>query len=349
MILKNIIRIILLLIGYQFFTTKSQSQPALPKKLQKELLNYVWVNPQVGNRPLLGTYLEPEPGSNSLDMRLPEHYEPLLDTFSFIGAFVAKTEITANQYFIFLRDSLKLAQNDSNAIKNLIPACTPTAFFQKFCFSESEKLIYNPDYQQYPVVCVNYSQVLAYCSWLSNRLKKLIAQEKNSSAIEISVRIPTDLEYEFLLNASKVTQDNCGAFPLDAGSCAQFTENDGFKFLNPVRAFPANGLGLFGLYGNVAEWTQDDLGEIIVRDIRAYRRFMNEQRDEAQLNIPTPVDDARNYEDIYNQFREIKVIKGAAYCTTPYRVKGASRGACAINEAKCWIGFRTIIEITENK
>lgn len=336
----------LLLIVCHFFIITVQSQPVLPKRLQKELSNYVWVKQQTGKHFLLGTYLEAEPGSKPLDLRLPEHYEPLSDTFLFPNAWVSKTEITVFQYAAFLKDCLKLAQNDSNAIRNLLPACSSGAFSQNYCLPESERLIYNPAFQHYPIACVTYGQALAYCSWLTNRLNKLAAQEK-SPLVRLNARIPTDLEYEFLMDASKITRDNCGAFPIGVGSCAQLTEDDGFKFLNPVRAFPANELGLFGLYGNAAEWTSDNLGEVIVRDIRAYQSKVTEERDESIFNIPTPVDDVHNYDDVLAQFQGIKVIKGGAYCTTPYRAKGTSRGACAENEAKCWNGFRTVIEVSQ--
>lgn len=332
-----------------FFILNIHAQPILSKKLQKELSEFVWIDQKTEKHVVLGTYLEPEPGSKPLDLKLPEHYEPITDTFLFQSAFVSKTEVTAAQYALFLKDSLQLARNDSNAIRLLLPDCNREVLFPNYCMPESNKLIKLTQYSQYPVVCVNYTQVSAYCTWLTNRLNRLILSDKNTPAFSFEVRVPSDLEYEFLMGKDLSSiRDNCGAFPIGLGNNPQLTESDGFMFLNPVRAFPANSLGLFGLYGNASEWAQDDLGQVIARDIQIYRAATNELRDNSLINIPTPVEDPQNYEELYTQFDGIKVVKGGSYCTTPARANGATRGACPSNQSRCWLGFRPIINIIHN-
>ena len=102
---------------------------------------------------------------------------------------------------------------------------------------------------EHPVVHVSWRDATAYARWARKRL-------------------PTEMEWEFAARGGLdrkryvwgdeqrpggVLPANIwtGTFPHDN------TEADGYAATAPVRAFPANGYGLYGMSGNVWEWCQD--------------------------------------------------------------------------------------------
>lgn len=103
--------------------------------------------------------------------------------------------------------------------------------------------------KDHPVVHVAYEDVEAYATWADKR-------------------IPTEAEWEF------AARGGLDAKPFGWGDEFQpggkfmantfqgdfpnrNTGEDGFMATNPVRAFPPNGYGLYGMAGNVWEWTAD--------------------------------------------------------------------------------------------
>jgi formylglycine-generating enzyme required for sulfatase activity len=98
-------------------------------------------------------------------------------------------------------------------------------------------------------VHVAYPDAESYCAWAGKRL-------------------PTEAEYEFAarggLNGKRYAWGDelkpngkwpaniwQGVFPV------RNTKDDGFVGTSPVRAFPANGFGLYDAGGNVWQWTSD--------------------------------------------------------------------------------------------
>ena len=105
------------------------------------------------------------------------------------------------------------------------------------------------DRMDHPVVHVAYQDVEAYAEWADKR-------------------VPTEAEWEFAarggLDGKPYTWGDefqpggkfmantyQGSFP------NRNTGEDGFVATSPVRAFPPNGYGLYGMAGNVWEWTAD--------------------------------------------------------------------------------------------
>lgn len=104
--------------------------------------------------------------------------------------------------------------------------------------------------RDHPVVHIAYDDALAYAAWAGKRL-------------------PTEAEWEFAARggldraryvwghqvvghgASGPANTFQGRFP------HHDTAEDGYTSTAPVRAFPANGYGLYGMSGNVWEWVAD--------------------------------------------------------------------------------------------
>jgi formylglycine-generating enzyme required for sulfatase activity len=112
----------------------------------------------------------------------------------------------------------------------------------------------NPGFHQTerdPVVCVSWHNARAYISWLNGIVRRLA-----STSGEGPYRLPSEAEWEYAARAGTTTRfwwgdddDGAAAYAWHKGNSESQT--------HPVGLKPANPFGLYGIVGNVWQWTQD--------------------------------------------------------------------------------------------
>jgi formylglycine-generating enzyme required for sulfatase activity len=118
-------------------------------------------------------------------------------------------------------------------------------------------------YRNYPVVGISYEQAVAFCKWRTDRVKEYYAR-KYKKELLLEYRLPTAGEWESLAMASPdifaLQGKNKNGMPLlnfirmpgDSASTA-ILMSDNADVTAPVYSYAKNKLGLFNIYGNVAE------------------------------------------------------------------------------------------------
>ena len=118
----------------------------------------------------------------------------------------------------------------------------------------------------------------------------------------------------------------------------QNTEEDGYVFTSPVGTYPANGLGLLDMAGNVWEWTSDWFATTrpsapgtsccVPQNPRGGERDASINPHHAQFRIPR------------------KVVKGGSHLCAPsycLRYRPAARQPQDIDTGMSHLGFRCVV------
>ena len=111
-------------------------------------------------------------------------------------------------------------------------------------------------------------------------------------------------------------------------------KTDGYENLAPIKSFPANDFGLYGMAGNVWEWTSDWY------NVNYYKELLE---DTAACHNPKGPDYAYNPNNIYAQE---KVIKGGSFlCNIEYCIsyRISAKMSATPDTSLEHLGFRTVV------
>lgn len=175
----------------------------------------------------------------------------------------------------------------------------------------------------HPVVCVGWSDAVAFCKWLSGKTHR-------------TVRLPSEAEWEYACRAGTQTifswgdtleegKGLCNVADKTAkkrfGRWRIFPWEDGHVFTSPVGSYKPNAFGLYDMHGNVWEWCGDWYA-----------------RNYAKAGKVDPTGPATG---------EDRVIRGGSWMSSPPFVRSAYRRECDMRGFYCdnIVGIRVVVEV----
>ncbi len=164
-----------------------------------------------------------------------------------------------------------------------------------------------PGFEQtpaHPVVCVNWSDAAAFCTWLGKKTGR-------------SVRLPTEAEWEYACRAGTKTRFYFGKAEYTLGKYAWYTYNSVGK-THPVGQKEANAWGLYDMHGNVWESCLDYYSS------RYYAK--------AEKTDPKGP-----------RYGTYHVVRSGAWTSTPTQVDSANRQNHRRRESHSNRGFRVVV------
>lgn len=176
--------------------------------------------------------------------------------------------------------------------------------------------------EDHPVVHISWDDANAYAKWAGKRLATEAEWEYASRGGLEGKRFPWG--DEFKPNGKFMANTFQGEFPHHA------VAEDGYIGTSPVKAYPANGYGLYDMVGNVWEWTNDWYHGTIYQELA---------KQPICLNATGP---AQSY-DPQDPFAAKRVIKGGSFlCNVDYceSYRPSARRGQTPDTGTSHIGFR---------
>jgi formylglycine-generating enzyme required for sulfatase activity len=108
---------------------------------------------------------------------------------------------------------------------------------------------------RWPAACLDWRDAQAYVAWVNEKVR---ATRPELAGREGPYRLPSEAEWEFAARAGTTTArwwgNDIGAGRANCNGCGSPFD---YKVLAEVDAFAPNPFGLYGMLGNVWQWTED--------------------------------------------------------------------------------------------
>ena len=189
----------------------------------------------------------------------------------------------------------------------------------------------HPNYNEYPVVGVNWEQANAYCNWRTDYLMRGLG---GSAKFIQRYRLPTEAEWEYAArgrdgnelpweNPDVKSDKGCfyANFKPDRGNYTM----DGNLITSKVGIYSPNSNGLYDMAGNVAEWTSTvytEAGILSMSDMNPTLKY------NAALEDPYAL--------------KKKSVRGGSWKDPESFIKSAWRSYEYQNVGRSFIGFRCV-------
>lgn len=163
-----------------------------------------------------------------------------------VGAFkLAQQELSVQHFRQFVSDTAYQTEAERNINGQ---GCSVFMEETKSWIWQAEANWQQPGFKQSeqdPVVCVAWSDVQAYLNWLRSKTGW-------------NVRLPTEAEWEYAVRAGTQSQWYWGnELLMERANCEECNQDWEIRRTFPSNKYPANAYGLYGMAGNVWEWTAD--------------------------------------------------------------------------------------------
>jgi formylglycine-generating enzyme required for sulfatase activity len=107
---------------------------------------------------------------------------------------------------------------------------------------------------RWPAFCLDWKDANAYIDWINKKARAATGLDHRSGPY----RLPSEAEWEYAARAGTNTARWWGDEPGDGrANCNGCGSHWDYKELSPVDAFTPNPFGLYGMLGNVWQWTED--------------------------------------------------------------------------------------------
>ncbi len=191
--------------------------------------------------------------------------------------FVDRTEITNLDWREYVYWNLKKFGDDSKEYLQSLPDTTvwesDTSYNKPYVVNYYQ----HPAYSKYPVVGISFNQANSYCKWRSDRVNEMIYMKENKLKYSdlaklkdvpavYSFRLPTkkewiefsnyDIKKKYLRKVFKKFEGNYRI--IDERVILGNFANGNTDITLPVESYFPNELGLYNVFGNVAEMTSDE-------------------------------------------------------------------------------------------
>ncbi len=252
-----------------------------------------------------GTFLMGNPDPNALGFQGgPAHWVKLTKDF-----YMSKHEITISQYAEFLNAMRTRAPQDGLVILQgqLLYNNVNNESTLPIYDLAANKYTTTPGFENYPMNSLYYASAKAYATWVGGKL-------------------PTEAQWEYAVRAGSTTPFYFGTQQDNLSNYAWISENSNYK-AHPVGQKIPNAWGLYDMYGNVAEITDDKN-----TDSNTIDPYPTISTAESPLIDPL------------NQSGYAYIVRGGSFISTKSTANSYLRSAVVSGSASYNVGFRVIFE-----